>query len=801
MAQRELESEEFDNIFEHLSEADVLECLKEKNETKETPLHKAAKLDHAHFIESVLELDSSGTMMEYLLAEKDENSNTALHLAAQTRSEASPLLQFVRVSAREPLKYFTMKNNFGWTPFSGAVTSGDIEMVKEMLRGLNKYEKAMMVNQPDFSNTSPIHLAAKYGHVEVFNTLLDSHAEMTRRGPDQKTALDIAIDCGQRGIIQTIIKGPFWKEAFQMPSTSEKGELDTPLRKLIRQLPDLAEEFLDNCCKTEVLKEDDTSNSRLKQGDEIIRMNYEFIEDTHKYRVSKVKGRKEEATFHHVLEPHDPNQTYQDKKYVVETNNHPMMVMAEERKVDLLQHPLCLAIILRKWVMYGRKFCWFQLGYYLVFLLTLNLYIITSPSPIQEPQLFSCTQFFAERNTSNTTTATSKWNNGYRFSVLTLNVFRIIFFFLNREFSPILSQLKEFTWRRPRLPLVFLIDALVYTLAIYICFPDLGEGGGELSRVRSCFQWQISAITITLAWLNLLMYMRLIYGVGKYVILFQDVLITFLAISSVFIILLTAFGLGFYTLLSNQTKFSHPGHSMLKTMMMMSGETEYGEIFFKKSPTKGPSFESYIPFPLLTYSMFVIFFLLVSILGINVLVGLTVDDIRNFLQNADLRKLSMRLKFILESERHYLMKKKISMTIDPVFTKQSQYELPITNDLISKAKIWEKMENKREESRKRAEVELDRKNLTDMIDGQTKKLRKLMSKRWKAVTKVLKDSEKEGLKRRALQKYKGAKCRSPWACWCLFHFSFNYSFMVQMVQKLKISTNGAMTQFHYILLL
>ena len=76
-----------------------------------------------------------------------------------------------------------------------------------------------------------------------------------------------------------------------------------------------------------------------------------------------------------------------------------------------------------------------------------------------------------------------------------------------------------------------------------------------------------------------------------------------------------------------------------------------------------------------------------------------------------------------------------------------------------------------------------------------------MSKRWKAVTKVLKDSEKEGLKRRALQKYKGAKCRSPWACWCLFHFSFNYSFMVQMVQKLKISTNGAMTQFHYILLL
>ena len=44
--------------------------------------------------------------------------------------------------------------------------------------------------------------------------------------------------------------------------------------------------------------------------------------------------------------------------------------------------------------------------------------------------------------------------------------------------------------------------------------------------------------------------------------------------------------------------------------------------------------------------MFLAFVICVTFVAFNVLVGLTVDDIRNFLANADLRKLSMRLEFI-----------------------------------------------------------------------------------------------------------------------------------------------------------
>ena len=76
-----------------------------------------------------------------------------------------------------------------------------------MLQGLTLDETTMMVNQADFSNTSPLHVAAKYGHVEVFNLLLQKGADIKRRGPNHQTALDIAIERDQRGIIQSVIKG------------------------------------------------------------------------------------------------------------------------------------------------------------------------------------------------------------------------------------------------------------------------------------------------------------------------------------------------------------------------------------------------------------------------------------------------------------------------------------------------------------------------------------------------------------------------------------------------------------------
>ena len=756
LARRNLEMEEFKQIFERIQVADVLECLKEKNSSKETPLHMAAKHSKRSFEEAVLDLGEDDPKMEQLLTEKDENSNTPLHLATQSkRADASPLLKYVKTQTREPIKYLNMKNIFGWTPFSGAVAIGDIEVVKQMLQGLSKEEKRSIVNQADFSNASPLHVAAKQGHVDVFNLLLQNGAEITRRGPNQQTALDVAIDADQRGIIQTVIKGEYWKEAFQVPSTSPKGLLDTPLRKLIRRNPDLAENFLDNCYETETNQED-------FDGDDVIKMNFDFIEDTHSYRFARGKERQE-TQFCRRDEPDLTKDQFKFKDYEVEINNHPLMIMANERKVDLLQHPLSLAITLRKWNMYGRKFYFFQIGFYVVFLLALNLFILTSKTPIDTSQEYNCTVFFRNRNLNETKKDSSdqspsseqppsskaetfsQWLNAnnptFRGFLLLLNITRVILFFFNREFKPIWSQFKHIQWRRPKLPVVFLFDALVYSLAIFTaCHSFIWD---EVS----CFKTQLCAVTITLAWINLLLHMRLLYGIGKYVILFQDVIFTFFAVSIVFIILITGFAFSFHILLSERQEFMSPADAMLKTLIMMSGEIEYGEIFFKDNPPKGfgPDWDQdweKVPFPFMTYSMFVIFFFSVSIVALNVLVGLTVDDIRNFLDNADLRKLTMRLKFILQMERHSAQKRQ-KKPLNKCIKKSPHFEMPATSDLISKARIWEKIAKKQEDSRKRGEAEEERRSMKELIHQQTMKLKTIINKRGKLSLRRTRDEREE----------------------------------------------------------
>merc|ERR1712223_2231453 len=105
-----------------------------------------------------------------------------------------------------------------------------------------------------------------------------------------------------------------------------------------------------------------------------------------------------------------------------------------------------------------------------------------------------------------------------------------------------------------------------------------------------------------------------------------------------------------------------------------------------------------VPFPFITYSMFIAFVIAVTFLAFNVLVGLTVDDIRKFLGNADLRKLSMRLEFIRQMEQveqiSWIMTKEKG-ALNRTITKRTAFE----------ARIWKEVENRKIRSRKIGRIE------------------------------------------------------------------------------------------------
>ena len=77
------------------------------------------------------------------------------------------------------------------------------------------------------------------------------------------------------------------------------------------------------------------------------------------------------------------------------------------------------------------------------------------------------------------------------------------------------------------------------------------------------------AANVTLAWLNLLGDIRQLPYLGIYVIMFFDILKTFLRFSLVFVVFVLAFGLGFHLILIDQTPFQTVTRSIIKTAVMM----------------------------------------------------------------------------------------------------------------------------------------------------------------------------------------------------------------------------------------
>ena len=161
-----------------------------------------------------------------------------------------------------------------------------------------------------------------------------------------------------------------------------------------------------------------------------------------------------------------------------------------------------------------------------------------------------------------------------------------------------------------------------------------------------CPVWEMSAVALTLAWINLLIYMRQIPILGKYITIFHDILYTFLKVTVTIVIFVIAFALGFHVLLVYQKPFESVQYSLLKVAIMMSGEFDYMDIFLDED---GPP----LPFATVTYLLFVVFFVLVSVITLNLLIGLTVNDIKIFLDEADLKNLQLKITYVLGIEKTF----------------------------------------------------------------------------------------------------------------------------------------------------
>ena len=260
----------------------------------------------------------------------------------------------------------------------------------------------------------------------------------------------------------------------------------------------------------------------------------------------------------------------------------------------------------------------------------------------------------------------------------------------------------------------------VYGLSLYVALENTStfkksDGVTTTVNVRSCTQWEISALTMTLAWINLPFHLRLGHKIGKYIILFQNIVVSFIPFFVVIIILLIGFGLSFHLLLSHRDSFANPEDALLKTLMMMSGEIEYGEMFEKDRPPLGWGDDydqgpEHVPFPVVTYTIFIAFFFLVCLVALNAFIGLTVGETKKLIEDAQVHIIAQRLRLVLELDHDNLFFKKIFPRIHLYnrIEKGSSFERGLTEDLPQRYSgngLFDRLE-----ARERSRIQTWRKN-------------------------------------------------------------------------------------------
>ncbi|EFN62636.1 Transient receptor potential channel pyrexia [Camponotus floridanus] len=147
--------------------------------------------------------------------------------------------------------------------------------------------------------------------------------------------------------------------------------------------------------------------------------------------------------------------------------------------------------------------------------------------------------------------------------------------------------------------------------------------------------WQhIAAVGILLVWIELMIVIGYFTMFGLYVQMFKRVSINFFKFLTAYFCLIIGFSLSFNVLHGKYKSFEDPVISMLKVIIMMSGELEFEDAFFD------------LKYPGTAHAMLLCFVILVTMILMNLMIGLAVSDIQDIRTRASLEQLVHHVEVI-----------------------------------------------------------------------------------------------------------------------------------------------------------
>lgn len=165
-----------------------------------------------------------------------------------------------------------------------------------------------------------------------------------------------------------------------------------------------------------------------------------------------------------------------------------------------------------------------------------------------------------------------------------------------------------------------------------------------LVLIKSSADWQhhVAALGILFVWVELMMVVGRFPMFGLYVQMFTQVAINFFKFLGAYLCLIVGFSLGFSVLHKNYKSFANPLVGLLKTIIMLSGELEFEDVFFDD---KAP-----VLYAGTAHLMLLAFVILVTVILANLMMGLAVSDIQELRQCAGLDRLVRRAELVSHLE-------------------------------------------------------------------------------------------------------------------------------------------------------
>jgi ankyrin repeat protein len=307
---------------------------------------------------------------------------------------------------------------------------------------------------------------------------------------------------------------------------------------------------------------------------------------------------------------------------------------------QLLRHPVVETFLSLKWQKI-KLFYFFDLAFYVIFLLILTAYIMLS-----ETNSTPSNGYFA-----NNTNVPFSFNDSNTVSTIHVPIYRRVVKYTMGDSSPL------WLWVCLLISLAGLTTREIFQLFLYgRTYIWSLENGLQIVLITatlvSCsrlvenmeIRLHFSVVAIVLAWVELVLMSGRMPLLSLQMEMLKRVSLTFLWYMTSYVLLMVAFALVFYMLFKGSVDadgtdfFANPLLSLLKTIIMLTGEFDASSLPFDNMP-----YTSHV--------IFLLFVVLVTIILLNLLNGLAVSDTDAIQKNAETLSLVARVRLISRIER------------------------------------------------------------------------------------------------------------------------------------------------------